>query len=101
MKKYNDTHEVTLELPNSGNEVTFIVSGTYYPADPGKTSGRPEDCYPPASSEFSIREIGPPIPASEDEESIEELLTSKCLELSDAEDSRGYEHLEPNNLDDP
>jgi hypothetical protein len=99
MKKYNDTHEVTLELPNSGNEVTFTVTGTYYPADPGRTYGRPEDCYPPEPSEFSIHEIDPPIPSSEDEEVIEELLTEKCLELSDAESYRGYDHLEPQNDD--
>ena len=35
----------------------YEVEGTYFPGDPGQTSGPPERCYPPEDSEFEIESI--------------------------------------------
>ncbi|MCP4230972.1 MAG: hypothetical protein GY771_12615 [bacterium] len=35
----------------------MTIEFSYYPGDPGKTYGRPEDCYPPEPAEVEIENI--------------------------------------------
>jgi len=50
--KANKEHEIWIEIP-------VKVRVTYYsPADPGRLSGPPEDCYPPEAAEIGFEIIG-------------------------------------------
>ena len=36
---------------------TVLVSGTYYPGDPGRLFGPPERCYPPEPAEIEVERV--------------------------------------------
>ena len=78
-RRYSDL-EFTISLPVGLIDITFTVSGTYYPGLRGRLYGRPEDCYPAEPPSFSLGSISPPIPADEDEEQIEQMLAERALE---------------------
>jgi hypothetical protein len=52
--------KVTIELPvedDAGNETIYTIECSLTPYDPGKTSGPPEDCYPPEGGECEILKV--------------------------------------------
>ena len=59
-----------------GEDTEVIVTCTYYPGDPGQTSGPPERCWPPEAPELEIEKVmlGPfDIPQYLSEADMEEL----------------------------
>lgn len=44
----------SIDLPLEDAHLTLRVEGTATPYDPGRTSGPPEDCYPPEGGEVEI-----------------------------------------------
>lgn len=69
------------------DDIEFRVSGTYYPGDPGQTSGPPEKCWPPEPDAFETDDlmigdvevslvIAPPIL-----EKLDEMAREKAAEI--------------------
>jgi hypothetical protein len=81
-------------------EITFTVNVTsYHPADPGRTTGPYDQCYPPepAEIEFDLTKAGLEIPyelfTEEEWEAIEaEVLELHERQLSDAADEAQIEN---------
>lgn len=83
MKRANDTTFSWVEL--DGNEVDCRVEFTYYPGDPGRLSGPPEDCYPPEPPEFEICRV------LVDGNDVIELLDEAALDALALRIEDGYE----------
>jgi len=70
-------YQVDIAIRRDDGEHDAFISGTFYPGDPGRVCGRPEDCYPPEPGEYEIESaVGP------DGESIE---------LTDSEVDRAFD----------
>lgn len=46
-----------IEIPYSYRGLDLIVTLNYYPANPGKIYGPPENCYPPEPAEVDILSV--------------------------------------------
>lgn len=57
LKKGEYRLEMNLELERNGPVVEYTVIFDYYPGDPGKGYGPPENCYPPESPEITDCEV--------------------------------------------
>lgn len=89
------THHCTIAFNKARLQVTF----TYFPGDPGRTSGPPERCYPPEPAEFEVVEAHLEVKDATgawaktnvdlqaldliDELGITEFIETKCLEYLD------------------
>ncbi len=52
-----DTYTITDYIEINGVDFECKIEYTYRPGDPGKTHGRPEDCYPPEDLEIEIQSL--------------------------------------------
>jgi hypothetical protein len=55
MPRLSKRQEVILDIQWAGLEWT--AKGEYFPGDPGRCSGPPENCYPPEPPEVNLSEL--------------------------------------------
>lgn len=84
----------SIDLPLEDAHLTLRVEGTATPYDPGRTSGPPEDCYPPEGGEVEIDTVWLLHPSAGAGPAIELEISPLLLLLGDAAFARLQELTE-------
>lgn len=85
----------SIDLPLEDAHLMLRVEGTATPYDPGRTSGPPEDCYPPEGGEVEIDTVWLIHPAAKPHgEPVELEISPLLLLLGDAAFARLQELTE-------
>jgi hypothetical protein len=88
MSSFTSEYEVWVG-PSDEDYVTFTLHCHYTPGDPGRTWGRPEDCYPGSDPEVEVEDITSPDGRSWSDKDFELLVSwseDRVFKMSDLDD---------------